>query len=623
MTHSFAPRTTIALAAVIALALVLARLFSPGLEDTADSVQHYMIARYAWFHPRLFLDQWGKPLFTLLASPFTVLGYPGMTLFNALLGVLATILAMRPLRRAGTWTLMLFPVLVLLAPYYAHLIMNGMTEVLFGVMALMCVILLAADRPTAAAITASLTPLCRPEYVVFVPMIAAWLLMRRRWRSLPWLVLGVGVYTVFGWLATGDLLCWIHGDPYGNGNSAYGKSDPIRFIMSVPSVFGWALVVLFIMALIFWPFVYKRDDRERAMHELLLVTAALPVLLIVAVHAYLAASGTHGSAGLVRVVGTVVPLAALFTLFTLGRVAAWNKGVTKWSPVFVMAIILCALLDLFAFGPLVQPASSDQQALQAACDIAKQHSRPGDRVFSSHPYTAFRLGLDGFDPKEYRMLWGFNGMLENSPSKTRDIIVWESQMGPIESSVPLERLLDDTAFTVLGLYEPGTGHSVLNGQQYEFWTFQRIPAVRMSIRDTLFIGNAPIGEFRVRQDTAACNETDAWFSDREFPWTAEHLPCPAQDALYDELALTFELTYRDSPGELARLVLKQTYGEEALRYDERQLTEGENTVRFRVPRCVAGTDQTLYFWAPGERAFYVRGMRFVRTSVIQRSLSGA
>lgn len=623
MTYNLAKRITISISAVIAVALVVARLISPGLEDTADSVQHYMIARYAWFHPRMFLDQWGKPLFTLLASPFTVFGYPGMALFNALLSVLATVLAIRPLRRAGTWTLMSFAVLVMLAPYNAHLIMNGMTEVLFGVMTLLCVVLLADDRPTAAAIAASLTPLCRPEYVVFLPVIASWLLVRRQWRSLPWLVLGIGVYSLFGWLATGDALCWIHGDPYGSGNSAYGKSDPIRFIMNVPSVFGWVLVVLFIMALTLWPVVHKRDEGEREVHKLLLFTAALPALLIVAVHTWLTATGTHGSAGLVRVVGTAVPLAALFSLFTIGRVVAWYKVETKWTPVIVIATTMCALLDLFAFGPLVQPASGDQQALHAACDIAQEHRLSGDRVFSSHPYTAFRLGLDGFDPKEYRMLWGFNGMLENSPSRDRDIIVWESQMGPIECGVPLERLLDDTSFTVLGLTEPRNGHSVLGGRQYEFWTFQRIPAIRTSIADTLYVGNMPFGTFAARQDTSACNEPGAWCGAREFPWTAEHLPCPAPNVLYEEIAAELRLKYGGSQGEAVRLVLKQTRGEESLRYDERQLVEGDNSLQFRIPPCEEGVDQTLYFWAPGSRTFQVEGMRLVRTRVIQRSLSGA
>jgi hypothetical protein len=544
-----------------------------------------------------------------------------MTLFNGVLGVVATSLAIGVLRRTGTWTMMAFPALVMLAPYYAHLIMDGMTEVLFGVMALLSVILLSRDRPVSGAIIASLTPLCRPEYVVFVPAIGAWLLMRRQWRALPWLVLGIGIYTLFGWFATGDPMCWIHGDPYGSGKSAYGKGDPMRFIMGVPSVFGWALVVLFIMALMMWSFVHKHDLGQRAMHEQLLITAASPVLLIVAVHAYLTATGTHGSAGLVRVVATAVPLAALFSLFTLGRLMVLRKALTKWNQAIVLATMITVVIDLFAFGPLVQPASSDQQALHGACDVAQEHRQPGDRVFSSHPYTAFRLGLDGFDPSGYRMLWGFNGMDENVPSRERDIIVWESQMGPNECGVPLQRLLDDTAFTVLGVCEPGNGHSVLGGLQYEFWTFQRIPAIRLLAADTLFIGNAPVGMFMVRQDTAACNVPGAWCGDREFPWTAEHLPCPAPNVLYEEVAVELHLMYRGSQGEAVRLVFKQTRGEEALRYDERQLVEGNNTLQFRILPCEEGVDQTLYFWAPGARAFQVSGMYLMRKRVTQQPYS--
>src|ERR1700739_1524212 len=51
---------------------------------SGDGPLHYLIGRYSWRHPRLLLDMWGKPFFTLLSSPFAQLGLRGMFLFHAL-----------------------------------------------------------------------------------------------------------------------------------------------------------------------------------------------------------------------------------------------------------------------------------------------------------------------------------------------------------------------------------------------------------------------------------------------------------------------------------------------------------------------------------------------------------
>ena len=45
-----------------------------------DDISHYNIARGAIKYPRLFLDLWGKPVFTFLSSPFAQFGLHGMQL---------------------------------------------------------------------------------------------------------------------------------------------------------------------------------------------------------------------------------------------------------------------------------------------------------------------------------------------------------------------------------------------------------------------------------------------------------------------------------------------------------------------------------------------------------------
>lgn len=52
------------------------------VSDVGDGVFHYLAAHLAFAHPRLLLDAWCKPLFTLLAAPLASSGFAGMVLFQ-------------------------------------------------------------------------------------------------------------------------------------------------------------------------------------------------------------------------------------------------------------------------------------------------------------------------------------------------------------------------------------------------------------------------------------------------------------------------------------------------------------------------------------------------------------
>ena len=602
-------------AVIIAALLVWARSASEGIREAGDGVQHHMIARYSWKHPDLLLDQWGKPMFTLLASPFAQFGYNAMAVFNASLALACLAFSLKLLRRSGAWTMVAFPAALMLAPQYAHLVIDGMTEILFGTMALLCVRLLADERYRLAAIVGSLTPLCRPEYIVFLPFVAGWLAWNKRFTALPWCALGIAVYSVFGWLRTDDLLLWWHGDPYGSGDSIYGKGDPWHLIMDAPRAFGWVVVVAFLAGVALWPWVWRKDTGERRTHQLLFFTAALPALGIVAVHAYLRWSGTHGSAGLTRVLVTAVPLAALFGLFTLGRGLKLMGASVLHGSVLASAAIVWGAIGLRAEGPLVQDPDDDQTIINAACDRITLALRAGDRVFTTHPYVPFRVGLDGFDGERSRMLWGFREDLDAGPSRPGDIIFWDSALGPNECGVELGTMLDNPAFAVLGVFAPKHGHSVFGGRPYETWVFQRYPAKRFTTRDTVG-GKGELAGMRLRLDTVPCGEPGGWCSDREFPLTVENIPLPKQESLFEDWRVEMEVHYRGEGNEAA-FIFKRNRGDELVRYDERPLHEGANSFSFRLPTDSLRVEQSLYIYAPGKRLMHCTSFRIVRDRVWQ------
>jgi hypothetical protein len=53
-----------------------------GTNGGGDSIGHYLLAHHAWKYPNLFFNHWGKPVFTMLSSPFAQFGFKGVKLFN-------------------------------------------------------------------------------------------------------------------------------------------------------------------------------------------------------------------------------------------------------------------------------------------------------------------------------------------------------------------------------------------------------------------------------------------------------------------------------------------------------------------------------------------------------------
>ena len=160
--------------------VVLLRRLSTGIPESGDGVMHYLIARFSWQHPHLLLDHWGKPLYTLFASPFAQLGPWGMALFNALCFVATCWAADAILKSRSALGRWLFAPLLICMPVYGAMVFAGLTEVLFGLLALLAVCALWNERYMLAMILASFLPFARPEYVAVLPFLVGWVIWKRQ-----------------------------------------------------------------------------------------------------------------------------------------------------------------------------------------------------------------------------------------------------------------------------------------------------------------------------------------------------------------------------------------------------------------------------------------------------------
>ncbi len=256
------------------LVVISALIFSTGMVDPGDGIAHFNISKYSWKYPKLLLDHWGKPLFTLLSSPFAQLGIKGIVVFNLLCALLTGRFVLRAGKSLGIEERWLILLCLFAAPVYFKMVIAGLTEILFAMLCAWAISLLLESRFKPAAIVLSLLPFARPEAYVVLPFLAGYILWKD-WKVLPWLLTGTVIYSVAGAIVFGDFLWLINNDPYAGAEiGAYGFGNPLDFLKSTKDILGIPVTVLFALGLIlvsFWPPRKNPSSDRRVQFWLLLI----------------------------------------------------------------------------------------------------------------------------------------------------------------------------------------------------------------------------------------------------------------------------------------------------------------------------------------------------------------
>ena len=171
--------------------LVILSLLSEGFYGGADNISHYFIARYSFKYPHLFLEPWGRPVFTIMASPFCQFGFQGLKLFNVLLGCLTAFLAYLTAKKLNidrSWLAIIF---VIFTPMYFLMTLTGLTEIQFGFILMLAVYLFFDEKYIASAIIISFLPLSRSEGYALIPIFFIALILKRKYLALPFLISGL------------------------------------------------------------------------------------------------------------------------------------------------------------------------------------------------------------------------------------------------------------------------------------------------------------------------------------------------------------------------------------------------------------------------------------------------
>lgn len=335
--------------AMAAVALLLMAWLLPGTGDEGDSITHYLIAKYALVTPANFFDHWGKPLFVLFSTLFAQAGFVGIKVFNVCSTVAAMVLACLTAQRLGMERVWLLPFLLFFSPMYTVLTLSGLTEPFSAAVLMAGIYGIVAGRVAWGVVILSFLPFVRSEGLIILGVTSLYLLYIRGWRYLPLLLVGHVVYAVAGYAHYGTLWWVLSKIPYRTLSSEhYGSGDLLYFVDRFKFVSGYLVERLLVLGWLWaiwvcgrWLLRHRTEACAMSAAELLLVYGMFGCFFVA--HTLFWYLGIFGSAGMLRVMVTVIPLVGLIALrganVVLSVLPTRVQQVAQWLIVVAIALV--------------------------------------------------------------------------------------------------------------------------------------------------------------------------------------------------------------------------------------------------------------------------------------------
>jgi len=602
-------RLPILFALLLAGIMVLLRVLGTSAWDLGDGALHYLQVRFAHTNIHLFFDRWAKPLYVLLGAPFAQIGPIGMVLFNALVAWLTAwgiLSLLGPVSRIIAW---MVPVLLFTSIQYFRVVVSGLTEPLFGLLTIACLLLLWRERYIAAMIVLSLAPWSRPEYMVFAPFAVAWVLYNRKWKALPWVLSGTVVYFLLGWSLLKERIWHFVRDPY-EGGADFGEGPLWHFVVQAPEVLGWALLLLACTALPVLLVLLLRDDDQRRKHAFILLLAVAPVVCIWAAHSYAYWIGGHASGGLLRVLSTAAPLTVLFVAHAFASV--YQRWGSRWADKVHMAaamvITVWAVVDLQKTLQLPAAASLQQQLVERAATAAMRHAEPGRKIYSSHPYFALVAGLDIGDTTRNGRTW------EADPARLLpgDLVQWDHLYGPDSTRHLYQQLLQHEDFAVLSMDLESEGPWQT---PFGVWLFQRTSGRQQWVVDTIIDVQRGVGNSALLLKDGAVQDSAAGIlvDGVEYPMVIAPLHACRSGEILTEWVVSVDLERLHGSADASILWVFENLEEgNPLVTLEGRSGEGRSEVRFHQGARLGSKVMRVFLWNIDRHAVVLNDLRVVR-----------
>ncbi len=479
MSSQFKFNSRIQLILLFALLFIFFCIISFIPDSTAgggDDISHYNIARGAFKYPRLFLDLWGKPVFTFLSSPFAQFGLHGMQLFNIILGLTSSYLLILIARELGYKNAMLVVPFTCFAPLYMSMMSTGMTEILFGFFLVISAFLFFKDRCIVSSVLISFLPFVRNEGIIILPVYFFAFLIYRKWKAIPFLLTGTLILSVAGYFYYKDWLWIVHKWPYCDTSEIYGHGDFLFFIKQSKWILGTPLKILFLAGLFINLYRFFKNLKFRlspGLKEFLVILG--PLVLYVLAHSYAWWKGTMGSGGLTRFMTAIVPLTAIYILQGFNFFTYFISGKKIINGIVIIVVLILIIATSIKLYPIPYRPTTEQKLAKEASNWLRENALGNGLIYYCDPHIQYFLGVDYYDKSLIKQ------DLPNPKNPSRDIpegsyIAWDAHYLANEGMVSKGSLMSDTALKLVKSYQPEDSVTTLGGHNYELLIFLKEPA---------------------------------------------------------------------------------------------------------------------------------------------------
>ncbi|MEN8120145.1 MAG: hypothetical protein ABFS35_07350 [Bacteroidota bacterium] len=448
--------------------------FSEGSYGGADDLTHYRFSRYAFQFPEFFLHHWAKPFYTLLAAPFAQFGFVGVRIFNVIIGSLTAYFTYRIAKQLGLQYPFMAIFFLLLSTLYPALMLSGMTEILFSFILVLSVFLFLNKNYIVSAIVLSFLPLVRTEGIILLIVFVLPFVLKRRFLSIAFLLMGFFIYSVIGGFYYHDFLWLITQMPYGDATDIYGTGSLFHFVLQSKGIFGFVFTAFIFLGIIIilYQFIRLKPEKIAYKNNDAILLILIPASAYYWAHSFSWYLGVGSSVGLIRVMAAIIPLFAIIALvsydFLLSKFKI-NKILSLFVSIFVIAFLLHSTLSLNQF-PV--PLREKNQLIKEASNWIKNSEYNNIKVYYYDPYFFWFLDRNPYDKN---LMEEFIPDRENPGNKmeTGEILIWDAHFSANEGGLALSQVEESPLLTKLKVFKPENTFTVLGGHEYMIVLFRK------------------------------------------------------------------------------------------------------------------------------------------------------
>jgi glycosyltransferase involved in cell wall biosynthesis len=444
---------------------------SKGFYGGADNIWHFMYCKYSILYPHLLLDQWAKPIYTTLFTLPAQFGFIGVRIFNVFLAIVTSYYCYLIAKKLNYKNTSLIPIFIVSSGIYTVIMMSAMTEILFGLSIVMSIYFILKEKYFTSAILLSFVPFIRTEGIIIILTLLPYFFIRKKFKSLPFLLVGTIFLTIIGWIYYNDFLWIIHKFPYGrNAVEIYGKGSILIFIKNYAVIWGGTMTWLILIGFLSYFFKSRsvtNFSSNNILNEFFLIIA--PSFAFFAAHSVMWWSGIGNSIGDPRYMAAIIPLSAFIALRGFNLISSFLNFNQTIKILVLISILFFIVISPFKRKEIPTPKNLIEGEIEQFCNGIKEKDYFKKHFWILNPEFSYYLNKNPFNSEELSIVWAKYQIFNEI--KNDQILIWDGHFAN-DVGIPLDTLLNSSSFKLIDVYWPN--YTIETGRYtYHICVFQK------------------------------------------------------------------------------------------------------------------------------------------------------